>query len=127
LSADDLPLLSRNARTNEPDAVHILHKLCSEGKQLQAQRAELAEKVSFAVEASVDALSECVSTIRVAGAFRIFSRRYRNAKGLFLSVAQLFHVFPNYKFHMNMNRCLWMRMFVLLVEQLFKSAGVRGR
>ena len=40
---------------------------CAEGKQLQAQKAELVEKVSFAVEVSVEALSESVSTIRVCG------------------------------------------------------------
>lgn len=81
-------MLSRNARTNEPDAAHVLHKLCSEGRQLQAQKAELADRVSFAVEASLDALSESVSALRVAGAFRIFSRRYHNAKRLFRSVAR---------------------------------------
>src|SRR5439155_4490496 len=63
-------VLSRNARTSEPDAAHLLQQLCSEGKQLQAQRAELAGKVSFAVETSVDTLSDCVSTLRVAGTFR---------------------------------------------------------
>src|SRR5262249_49924347 len=34
-------VLSRNARTNEPDSGHVLHSLCSEGKRLQAQKAEL--------------------------------------------------------------------------------------
>jgi hypothetical protein len=81
-------VLCRNARTNEPDAGHVLQSLCSEGKRLQAQKAELDNKVSFAVEAPVEALSECVSTLRVAGAFRIFSPRYHNAKRLFLSVTR---------------------------------------
>jgi hypothetical protein len=80
--------VSRNARTNEPDAAHLLHRLSTEGKHLQAQKAQLADKVSFAVEASVEALSECVSNLRVAGAFRIFSPRYRKAKRQFLSVAR---------------------------------------
>jgi hypothetical protein len=66
-------VLSRNARTSEPDAVHLLQHLCSEGKQLRAQRAELAGKVSFAVETSVEVLSDCMSALRVAGKFRICS------------------------------------------------------
>jgi hypothetical protein len=82
-------VLSRNARTSEPDAVHVLQHLCSEGKQLQVQRAELAGKVSFAVETSVEVLSESVSTLRVAGAFRICSPRYHKAKRVFLSIARV--------------------------------------
>ncbi len=81
-------VLSRNARTSEPDAPHILLQLCREGKQLQAQKADLAGSVSFAMEVSMEALSESFSTIRAAGMFGIFSRRYRNAKRLFLSVAR---------------------------------------
>jgi hypothetical protein len=82
-------VLCRNARASEPDATHVLFRLCGEGRQLQAQKAELARKVSFAVEVSVEALSECASTLRVAGTFRIFSRRYHNAKRLFLSLARM--------------------------------------
>jgi hypothetical protein len=81
-------VLSRNARTSQPDAAHLLQKLCSEGKQLQAQKAELAGKLSFAEEFSVEALSDAVSTIRVAGLFRMFSRRYHRAKRLFRSISR---------------------------------------
>jgi transcription elongation GreA/GreB family factor len=81
-------VVSRNGRTSDPDAAHLLQHLCREGRQLQARRAELAGKVSFAVELSVEILADCVSTIRVAGAFRICSPRYRKAKRVFLSVAR---------------------------------------
>jgi hypothetical protein len=81
-------VLSRNARTSEPDAVHLLQHLCSEGKQLQVQRVELASKISLAVETSVEVLSDCVSTLRVAGLFRICSPRYHKAKRVFLSFAR---------------------------------------
>jgi very-short-patch-repair endonuclease len=81
-------ILRRNAHTNEPGAARLLHKLCREGRQLQADKAELADKVSFDVDASIDVLSESIATLRAAGSFRIFSRQYRNAKRLFLSVAR---------------------------------------
>jgi hypothetical protein len=80
-------VLNRNARTSEPDGVHLLQCLCSEGKELRAQHAELADTVSFEVETSLEVLSDCVSTIRVAGAFRICSPRYHKAKRIFRSVA----------------------------------------
>jgi hypothetical protein len=82
-------LLSRNACTGERDAPHHLQELCGEGKKLRAQKAELARRVSFTTEVSVEALSESVSTIRTAGMFRLFSRRYRNAKRQFLSIARV--------------------------------------
>jgi len=80
-------VLSRNARTSEPDGVHLLQHLCGEGRQLETQHAELAGKVSFAVETSLEVLSNSVSTLRVAGPFRIFSSRYHKAKRVFLSLA----------------------------------------
>jgi hypothetical protein len=81
-------VLSRNARTSEPDGLHLLQQLCSEGRQLQAQKGELAGKVSFMAHVSIEALSDSFSTIRVAGMFRMFSRRYHKAKRLFLSIAR---------------------------------------
>jgi very-short-patch-repair endonuclease len=82
-------LLSRNARAGERDAPHHLQELCGEGKKLRAQKAELARRVSFTPDVSVEALSESVSTIRAAGMFRFFSRRYRKAKRQFLSIARV--------------------------------------
>ena len=81
-------VLSRNARTNEPDGPHLLQLLCREGRQLQARKTELAEKVSFAVPISLEDLLESISTIRSAGTLRIFSRRYYRARKLFLSIAR---------------------------------------
>jgi hypothetical protein len=81
-------LLSRNARTNERDAPHVLQQLCSYGKELQAQKAKLADKVSFAVELSVEGLYDTLSTIRVAGRFSFFSSRYRRAKRLFRAISR---------------------------------------
>jgi hypothetical protein len=81
-------VLSRNTCTSQPDALHLLQRLCSEGKQLRAKKNELVDKLSFAVEVSVEALSDAVSTIRAAGMFRIFSPRYRRAKSLFRSIAR---------------------------------------
>jgi very-short-patch-repair endonuclease len=81
-------VLSRNEYTNEPNAPHLLQQLCGEGKQLQVQKAELVGEVSFAVEVSVEALSDTVSAFRAAGMFRIVSPRYYRAKRLYLSIAR---------------------------------------
>ena len=81
-------VLRRNTRTGEQDAPHLLQELCGQGRKLQAEKTELAGRVSFASEVSVEALSESASTIRAAGIFRIFSRRYHRAKRLFLSIAR---------------------------------------
>jgi very-short-patch-repair endonuclease len=81
-------VLSRNARFGEADAVIVLQRLCTEGRQLLDKRTELADKVSFAVEFSIDGLVDCVSVLRVGGIFRFCSPRYHRAKRTFLSLAR---------------------------------------
>jgi very-short-patch-repair endonuclease len=81
-------VLSRDPRTGDPAALHVLRALCREGKQLQAQKTDLDSQVSFAVPISIEALSESLSTIRAAGALRFLSRRYYKAKRMFLSIAR---------------------------------------
>jgi very-short-patch-repair endonuclease len=81
-------LLRRNAWMNEPDATRRLSHMCAEGRRLQAQKAKLANRVSFAAEVPIEALAECVATLRAAGRFSFLSSQYRAARRLFLSVAR---------------------------------------
>jgi len=81
-------VLSRNPRLAEPDAVILLQRLCVEGRQLFDKKTELVERVSFAVESSVDGLVDCVSVLRVGGIFRFCSPRYHRAKRTFLSISR---------------------------------------
>jgi hypothetical protein len=81
-------LLCRNAWMTQPDATRLLPHLCAEGRRLQTQKARLAEHVSFAADVPMQALAECISTLRTAGIFGFLSSRYRGAKRLFLSIAR---------------------------------------
>ncbi len=87
--AGDEAMLCRNAWTREPAATHLLSRLCANGRKLQEQKSALADRVSFAVEATIEALGGCVSALRAAGALRMFSLRYHRAKRRFLSISRL--------------------------------------
>ncbi len=80
-------LLGRNARTGDSEAPHVLQRLCAEGRRLQDAKSELGRTVSFAVDAPIEALVDCVSTLRTAGIFRVLSPRYYKAKKLYRSIA----------------------------------------
>ena len=79
-------LIRRSVGAQEPDTIYLLKDLCREGKQLQDQKTALSGKVSLDIDATVAALSECVSTLRAAGSMRIFSSKYRRAKAVFRSL-----------------------------------------
>lgn len=80
-------LMIRNGRMDDPDAPHFLQRLCMEGRKLQDEKSELGRTLSFAVDVPVDALVECVSTLRAAGMFRVLSPNFHKAKKLYLSLS----------------------------------------
>lgn len=80
-------LLCRNMVTSEPDSISLLEILCAEGRQLRDQKAALSGRVSFTIETPTETLSECLSILRIAGAFSFLSPRYRRAKRLFRSIS----------------------------------------
>jgi len=87
-AAGNTVLLLRNARTAEPDGRYFLQRLCRDGRELQSQRDKISSEVSLTTDISIERLSECISTIRSAGFFRIFSGQYRAAKRLFRSMSR---------------------------------------
>ncbi len=85
-------LMCRNTATNDPSALPLFQKLITEGRSLQAERAELSKQVSLSVDAPVETLSGAIAALRAGGLFAAFSGSYRNAKRLArsLSLAQRF-------------------------------------
>src|SRR5260370_37795794 len=81
-------LLRRNVRTNEPNSSHRLLRLCEEGLELQAIKAELASRSSLPNGVTIEQLTTCASVLRSSGAFSIFSAQYREAKRLCLSISR---------------------------------------
>ena len=81
-------LLLRNVRTNEPNSSYRLLRLCEEGLELQAIKAELASRSSPPSGVTNEQLTTCASIIRSSGAFSIFSVHYREAKRLCLSISR---------------------------------------
>jgi very-short-patch-repair endonuclease len=75
-------LLCRNNATSNPAALSLLQKLISEGRNLQAEKAELSSLVSLNVRVSHDALMEAIVVLRGGGLFSFLSTNYRNAKRL---------------------------------------------
>ncbi len=85
-------LARRNTATNDPSALPLLERLIAEGRSLQAERAELAQHVSFSIDAPVEALTNAITILRGAGYFSFFSASFRSAKRLTqsLSLAERF-------------------------------------
>lgn len=81
-------LLLRSARTSEPNASHLLLRICEEGIELRAQKAELANRWSKGTEITTEQLVACAATLRTAGPLRFLSQQYRDAKRLYLSIAR---------------------------------------
>ena len=82
-------LALKNSKLTEENASYHLRKLCEEGLQLQREADALSKRVSLSVEVPLDALTQCVSIIRTAGALSVLSSSYRNAKRLFRSISRL--------------------------------------
>jgi very-short-patch-repair endonuclease len=78
----------RSDKLSEVNAAQHLRKLCEEGLQLRRERDALSERISFTADVSLDALVQCVSVLRTAGLFGIFSSSCRNAKRLFKSISR---------------------------------------
>jgi hypothetical protein len=82
-------VLALRSRKDMPAAaVHLLRKLCEEGRKLASERTALSEKISFASDVPVVQLSDCLATLRAAGPLRGLSPRYRSAKRIFLSISK---------------------------------------
>lgn len=80
-------LMCRNAATNDPSALPLIHKLIAEGVVLRAERTELSKQVSLSVDASVEMLADAIAALRAGGLFAAFSSDFRKAKRLARSLS----------------------------------------
>jgi hypothetical protein len=79
-------LLCRNASTNDPAALPILKKLIAEGRLLQGVRDQLGKLISLSIDVPLETLGRTIAALRSGGLFAIFSRRFRDARQIALSL-----------------------------------------
>lgn len=79
-SAGPTALLFRNSSAAEPGAASLLRRYCAEGRLLREENEQLRNEAPLAVDTSTDTLAEWLSTLRSAGAFSLFSSKFRRTK-----------------------------------------------